>query len=226
MDCPLCRGTGISVLALNANCELCGGRGEIVDDPTRTQICRQCSGSGISQLKLNAICNQCDGYGRVAPLDGCDKAHGPSVVCIEAGTPRTAHLAIADIFSELTGELCICDPYYGSGSLLRLDLLKHCRPIRFLTRNPEQSEAQTLSRALQEWKQQHGDIEWRRHTGTELHDRFVLASDELVLMGHGLKDVGNKDSFIVRLSRDVADDTIAAVRTSFDVKWIAATVIA
>ncbi|HUX87586.1 MAG TPA: hypothetical protein VMW65_11335, partial [Chloroflexota bacterium] len=108
---------------------------------------------------------------------------------------------------------------------LRLDLLEHCSPIRFLTRQPDPNETQTLPRALSEWKREHGDVEFRRHTGRDLHDRFVLSDDELILLGHGLKDVGNKDSFIIRIGRDLADDLIDTVRSSFESKWQAATLI-
>ncbi len=50
-----------------------------------------------------------------------------------------------------------------------------------------------------------------------------LSSEELILLGHGLKDIGNKDSFVVRLNRDMAANMIDEVIQSFDRKWAAAT---
>jgi hypothetical protein len=76
-----------------------------------------------------------------------------------------------------------------------------------------------LLRALQEWKQQHGATEFRESGGTDLHDRYILSDAELILMGHGLKDVGNKDSFVVRIPSSLAPDVVGSVRSSFDQKW-------
>jgi hypothetical protein len=47
----------------------------------------------------------------------------------------------------------------------------------------------------------------------------VLYEDEIILLGHGLKDIGTKDSFIVRIGREVASDLIDTVRMSLDEKW-------
>lgn len=162
----------------------------------------------------------------VAPL-GFDTTpdDAPLVFFVEAGAPRTVHMRLQDIFRQLSGEICICDPYYGMGSLLRLDLLQHCSPIKFLTQNPDRNEKLTLPKALQEWKSQHGDIEFRRNGGQDLHDRYVLAHNELILLGHGLKDVGKKDSFIICITCESADDLIKDIRNSFYTKWKSATLI-
>jgi len=224
MLCRLCSGLGKDICT-GRLCSFCKGRGELPDDPNRTMLCRPCYGLGKSIL-TGQICELCGGYGMVAPL-GSDTtpADAPLVFFVEAGTPRTVHIRLQDIFRQLSGEVCICDPWYGMGSLLRLDLLQHCSPIRFLTQNPGRNEKQTLSKALQEWKSQHGDVEFRRYGGRDLHDRYVLAHDELILLGHGLKDVGSKDSFTVRVTRELAVDLIKDVRDSFDAKWQSATPI-
>jgi hypothetical protein len=137
----------------------------------------------------------------------------------EAGTPRTAHRALGQVFEKLSGEILICDPYYGMGSLLRLDLLTHCAGIKFLTRQQGGGEPLTVQRAFEEWKRQYPIVDFRRYAGNDLHDRFVLADDQLILIGHGLKDLGNKDSFIICVDRDLAADLLTSVRTSFDSKW-------
>jgi hypothetical protein len=150
------------------------------------------------------------------------REEGPLVAFIEAGKPRTAHLELAKLFTSLAGDLRICDPYYGSGSLLRLDLLKHCNSIKFLTRNPDSAERTTLPRALVEFVKEHLHVEFRQHKAKDLHDRFILSDSELILLGHGLKDVGNKDSFVVRIDRHLASDMLDALQVSFDTKWQAA----
>ena len=62
------------------------------------------------------------------------------VVWVQAGALRDSHLEVAALFKEVQGEVRICDPYYGMGSLLRLDVLVHCKSIRFLTLRPDSKE--------------------------------------------------------------------------------------
>ena len=227
MECGVCDGKGKNPANPDFHCVVCHGSGELLDNPSLTQPCKICDGTGKSPHAVGLPCVYCRGYKFVAPLIATLSPNdAPLVMFVEAGKPRTAHLYLEKIFEALSGEIRICDPYYGRKSLYPLDSLMHCKPIKFLTRNPEASESQTLPTALQTWKQQHGDIEFRRHTGRDLHDRFVLSDDELILLGHGLKDVGTKDSFIIRVGRDLAGDLIDTVHDSFDAKWQPATLIA
>ncbi|MCI0334048.1 MAG: hypothetical protein L0228_12590, partial [Planctomycetes bacterium] len=75
--------------------------------------------------------------------------------------------------------------------------MQHCRPIRFLTRKPDSAEKITIEQKLKEWKQQHGSVEFRKSAHDELHDRFVLGKNDLIILGHELKDIGQKDSFVM-----------------------------
>ncbi|MGO9255763.1 MAG: hypothetical protein ACLQU1_05610 [Bryobacteraceae bacterium] len=53
----------------------------------------------------------------------------------------------------------------------------------------------------------------------------MLTDDEVIILGHGLKDVGKKESFVIRLSNDACGDLIDALKLSFDTKWTAGTPI-
>jgi hypothetical protein len=233
MNCPLCNGQGwIFVNGLNqATCSLCNGQCRVLDDPTRVEQCPSCSGTkftsrAIDRRIVQAVCGVCSGWGRVRPLlPQAALVEGPTVVYVEAGKPYTAQRQLEELFLTITGEIRICDPYYGRKTLVRLDSLKHCKPIKFLTQKPDAQETQTVSTALQLWKAEHGTIEFRRDAGRDIHDRFLLSDSELILLGHGLKDVGNKESFIIRLGRDVAGDLMDTVRDAFDAKWQTATSI-
>jgi hypothetical protein len=231
IKCGLCDGSGKSTIYDVLPCILCHGDGDLDLDPACTELCKICDGSGKAPANRQMPCSHCGGRRYVVPR-GYKPAPNPlppedlpMVFFVEAGKPRTAQLRIEEIFGKLSGEVRICDPYYGVKSLYRLDSLKHCKPIKFLTSKADPSETQTLPSALQVWKQEHGDIEFRRNAGRTLHDRFVLCDDELVLIGHGLKDVGGKDSFIIRIGRDFADDMMDTLRKSFDEKWQKATLI-
>jgi hypothetical protein len=226
VQCGVCDGNGKQPGNPDFPCVVCHGSGKLRDNPMLTEPCKMCDGTGKSQHAEGFPCVYCKGYKFVAPrITTLAPADAPLVMFVEAGKPRTAHLHLEKIVESLSGEIRICDPYYGIKSLYRLDSLKHCKPIKFLTQRPDANETQTLSAALQIWKQEHGDVEFRRETGRELHDRFLLSADELILLGHGLKDIGNKDSFIVRIGRELAGDLIDTVRDSFDMKWAQAAII-
>jgi hypothetical protein len=120
----------------------------------------------------------------------------------------------------------ICDPYYGTVSLLRLDLLKHCSPIEFLTKNADPRETDILPRALREWKREHGAVEFREYSGEDLYDRHILSSAELVFIGDGLKDLGNKESLIIKIPSSLSPHIVESVRSMFEEKWERANTIA
>ena len=70
------------------------------------------------------------------------------VIWVQTGPLRDSHLKVAALFKEVQGEVRICDPYYGMGSLLRLDALVHCKSIRFLTLRPDSQEQIIIKKAL------------------------------------------------------------------------------
>jgi len=215
MMCPPCLGTGRSTIH-NRICTLCGGRGCLPDTRQGNPICPPCLGTGSSLLKHGLLCEICGGWGR---LPNEPDSEAPKVIFVSAGRVWDTHKEVAEIFQELHGELRVCDPFYGTGSLLRLSGLIHCRPVRFLTQSADSKERYFIEKALKEFTNQYPHVEFRRCTSKELRDRYLLTETELVILGHGLKDIGGKDSFVIRLQRDVSKDAIDTVSSSFSEKW-------
>src|SRR5438132_178444 len=115
---------------------------------------------------------------------------GLVVVRIDEDKPRTARLRLGDLLSALRGTVRICDPYYGVRTLDSLDLISSSCSVRFLTGQTNE-EGRRLRGALQDFKRERRTVELRRAARpTELHDRYVLTSEGLLLVGHGLKDIG------------------------------------
>lgn len=148
-----------------------------------------------------------------------------SVMRVESGQPRTARLRLGEELASLKGVVRICDPYYGVKTLDSLDHLPASCKVRFLTARSNES-ARKFGGALRDYKKERPDTDFRRAANpAELHDRYILANDRLLILGHGLKDIGGKESFIIRLNKDLITDLVSEMRKSFDAKWGAGTAI-
>ncbi len=142
-----------------------------------------------------------------------------SVVRIEKNQPRTARLELGEILKKLTGVIRICDPYYGVRTLDLLDNIPVKTKVKFLTSKTNET-GRKLQGALKDFKKERPNMEFRlagKNAG--LHDRFVITNNLILILGHGLKDVGGKESFIIRLDKDLVPDLIKTTIKSFDSKW-------
>jgi hypothetical protein len=45
------------------------------------------------------------------------------------------------------------------------------------------------------------------------------ARERILIIGHGLKDIGGKESFVIVLPRTMAGDLLSDMQRSFDQKW-------
>jgi hypothetical protein len=148
-----------------------------------------------------------------------NRAEGPEVIQIAPGQPWTGHVEAAKILQSLAGEVRICDPYYGQGSLMRIAELTSATSVKLLTKFADRKEQAFIAKAIQTFSHEHPNVELREYTGNDIHDRYIVTRDDWVLLGHGLKDIGTKESFVVHLRRDLVADLIDALWASFDQKW-------
>jgi hypothetical protein len=148
-----------------------------------------------------------------------------SVVRIEKDQPRTARIELKETFALLKGEVRICDPYYGIRTLDALDYIPTKCTIKFLSVNPTDSITKLVG-AIKDFKKERPKSEFRVADKTAgLHDRFVVTDTCLIILGHGLKDIGGKESFLIRLDQSLVPDLVKASIQSFDDKWNNATAI-
>lgn len=142
-----------------------------------------------------------------------------AVAYIEGGKPRTARLRLGEVLAQLKGLVRVCDPYYGVKTLDTLDHLPPSTGFRFLTGKTTES-SRRIAGAIRDFKKERPKAEFRVAAApNELHDRYVLAKDRLLILGHGLKDIGGKESFIIRVDRELAPDLLTEVRDKFDERW-------
>jgi len=141
------------------------------------------------------------------------------VVFVESGTPRTSRKQLENFLAELTGTIKICDPYYGVRTLDLLEMIPQSCKVQFLTTKSNEKPGH-LTTSIRDFITEHPKTEIRVLQGShDIHDRFILCEQSLLIVGHGLKDIGNKNSFIIRLGKAVIEDLWKKVESDFDTKW-------
>jgi hypothetical protein len=159
------------------------------------------------------------GRRQIEPLLG----FGPiQVMYIKSGMPTTARKHLRDILAILPGDTRICDPYYGLRSLESLLDIPANSNIKFLTSHTSEKTS-SLFGPLMDFKRERPNVEIRKlQSPNTLHDRYILTSDNLFILGQGIKDIGVKESFIINISRFCAPDLLKNLTVRFDKLWVSA----
>ncbi len=152
-----------------------------------------------------------------------------NVFCVDPNRPREAQQNLQQFVKFIPkGNLMICDPYYGINTLNVLEeFAKYHKKIQFLTREKGSRENPTaLATAVSQFKKQYNSkVELRLTTARDFHDRYILASDRFLLIGHGLLDIGNKESLIVMIPDQVGKDIRKTLTVNFNIRWATATLM-
>lgn len=130
-------------------------------------------------------------------------------------------LLVTGILEPLIGELRIVDPYCGERTL---DVIKgvKARPIKFLARLENLANGEMKNRFLRELKEfkiENPDIEFRDYPNKDLHDRYIIATNAVVLLGHSIKDLGAKESFAIVLNEASSKNIYEALVENFNRRW-------
>lgn len=131
-----------------------------------------------------------------------------------------------NILNDLEGELKIVDPYCG---IRTLDILKEIggKEVRILTRvkNLKGKKRDRFLREIVDFKSENANIEFRTYPHKDIHDRYIISSEHLVMLGHSIKDLGRKESFAIVLNKDSSRNIFEAINENFDRRWKQSTVI-
>jgi hypothetical protein len=127
------------------------------------------------------------------------------------------------IINMLDGDLCIVDPFYGNGTFFTLSKFGKERKIRFLSAklgDEEQNNITNFNINLKKFKKEFQNIKLKKYDKIyELHDRYIIADNALVVVGYGIKDFGNKESFVVFLPRKTVAKFLPALKAIFEKRW-------
>ncbi len=130
------------------------------------------------------------------------------------------HVLSEEVVGGLAGDLMIVDPYCGARTL---DILRSAKGknVRVLTTlaQAKKSAANEFKRDLQDFRSEYPNIEFRDYTGKDLHDRYILSPQHLVILGHSMKDLGSKESFGIVISRGMCEEIGRTLSDTFETRW-------
>jgi len=127
------------------------------------------------------------------------------------------------VIGMLKGDLCIVDPFYGNGTFYVLEKFGKTKKIRFLSStlgDEEKSNQTKFDINLKRFKKEFKNIEMRKYDKFyELHDRYIIAENSLVIIGHGIKDLANKESFVIFLPENFVKNFLPKLKKIFKERW-------
>ena len=158
-------------------------------------------------------------------LKHLDELEGKSVVYVIGGkNPRKDKMFLADVIKSSQSVIKIVDPFFGSKTLTNLEKFHSGKSIKLLTARisleKKQSKRGFMS-DLSDFKKIYKNFECRifPNQPNELHDRYILTKKSLILVGHGIKDLGDKESFILTFDRNMTGDIINDLENKFEQRW-------
>ncbi|MEM4258593.1 MAG: hypothetical protein QXL17_05515 [Candidatus Thermoplasmatota archaeon] len=125
-----------------------------------------------------------------------------------------------NILNNFKDELNIVDPYCNERTL---DILKDikCKNVKILTciDNLNQKDKERFLREIKDFKSETSNIEFRNYPLKDIHDRYIISSENLIILGHSMKDIGSKESFAIVLNKDTSKNICEALTEIFNRRW-------
>jgi hypothetical protein len=212
VSCRYCRGRGRDRHKPEL-CPVCYGDGEMdQDDTLDPKICPVCGGNALDPYRPGP-CLKCGGKGFLYRKEPSDL-----ILFFNGKTPYSDRRKLSEILSQITGAARVSEAYLGVGSL---ELFKHIPKtvqVQVLV-----GQGSKLPSELTHFKTEYPNFRFKQYGQPNgVHDRYILDAGGILILGHGFKDIGTKDSFALRLDKSVIPDMVAEVMSSFDSKWDAA----
>ena len=141
------------------------------------------------------------------------------IFLVNNSKPYSTYLEIGDFLSNLVGDIRICDPYIGERTFAIISSIRKTNSIRFLTVNVNQNKNKVKS-IHKDFLKEFPNFQLRVFpNASEIHDRYILSNEKLIIVGHGLKDIGNKESFIFVLEKTNCQDIYNLLSDNFENRW-------
>ena len=191
-------------------CPVCEGDGRILVYRNERK-CLFCEGTGRHPY-MPILCTECDGFGAINRVQTIEPIN---LFYISGEKPYSDYRTVENIIEGVTGDVLICDTYFGKNTLeLLCNIPKKCK-VRFLTEQNQGVSEDDLKR----YKQERPSFQFKLARPKGMHDRYIVDKRGLMILGHGLRDIGNKESFVVFLERSLIPTIIDDISTSFEKRW-------
>jgi len=143
------------------------------------------------------------------------------VIFVDGKAPRSDYRQFSELAKHTKGEVKIVDKFYSRDSLNAIEEFGHARKVRYLSAKLAANEdLAKFKRELQRFKKEYPNKEIRVYPKEhELHDRYAITNDFLILLGRGLQDIGGKESFVIAMKDIVVKDIKATLDTKFEERW-------
>jgi len=139
-----------------------------------------------------------------------------SVIFIDPDNALSRLREVQDMFGDLRGSIRICDPYVSSATIDMLTHLDKASDIRLLTMNIREKEQPRVRRDMKAFGAEHKmPLEIRIGPAGQLHDRYVIHRNGMMIVGTSLNSIGLKQSFVVTVGEDIR----VIVTNAFDDAW-------
>jgi hypothetical protein len=145
---------------------------------------------------------------------------GPLTLYVTGKAPWSdRRFVVKEAMKKAAGDVQILDKYFGMESLDFLQDFQRNRRTRFLTTHPTRNLGR-LQREVARFKVEFPNSEFKAYPSPhELHDRYLLFDREVWFVGHGIKDIGAKESFVVILQDPFGKDIRNTLLNSFEARW-------
>jgi hypothetical protein len=85
--------------------------------------------------------------------------------------------------------------------------------------NLNEKDQSRFLREIKDFKTENSNIELRNYPHKDIHDRYIISSEFLAILGYSIKDLGNKESFIILLNKKASKNIVEALNENFDRRW-------
>lgn len=155
-------------------------------------------------------------------LNSLSKKGYTELFYFEPGRQYTSKKILSDkILTSLKGELRIVDPYCSERTLTILDELKNIK-IKFITRIDnlkKQNKKKKFLADVKDFIKENSNVEFRDYPHTDIHDRYIISNESLVLLGHSIKDLGGKESFAIIFNKNKNAEIVQSLVANFNRRW-------
>ena len=137
---------------------------------------------------------------------------GPGIVVVDPSNAVQAVSSLHSFLNSLSGIVSICDPWLDATTIEHLDACNPSSELKLLTVTVKDSGP---LRRLASAFNQNRKLSVRISSSPQLHDRYIIDDEEMMILGSSLNGFGKKQCFIVKAGPDFRSTMLSA----FELLW-------